>query len=382
MIRVAVHDRVDLAALGHRWRDLEARSTCSFFLSWTWTGCLIEERFPDPILVEATENGRTVALALFNRRRRWGLPVLFLHESGAAALDCPYIEQNGVLTESGREAELTRLCLAAVLPRWHAVLAGIDATTFEAVQALAVLTRLRRTQASPRADLARLRATGRTYRESRSANTRQQLARSMRWYATEAGMVVSQPEVALAGTMKAALAELDSLAELHQASWNSRGAPGSFAQPFFRRFHRALIERGFHQGQVALQKISFSDLIVGYLYNFRFRNQILAYQSGFHYRNDAAAARPGLVAHAAAIEQAMEQGVDFYDFLAGEDRYKLSLSDTAHHLRWVECGPGLSPLLHLRLWRDRLKSWGAARRRMSGFFTSVRKTSQGAGAMG
>jgi CelD/BcsL family acetyltransferase involved in cellulose biosynthesis len=360
VIRVAVHDRVDLTALGSRWRDLEARSTCAFFLSWTWTGCLIEERFPDPVLVEATEDGRTVALALFNRRRRWGLPVLWLHESGTPSLDCPYIEQNGVLAEAGREAELTRLCLAAVLPRWHAVLSGIDATTFRAVQALPVLTRVRRTQASPFADLARLRAAGRTCRESRSANTRQQLARSVRWYATAADAGVALPEIARAETVDAALAALDSLAALHQASWNSRGAPGSFAQPFFRRFHRLLIERGFALGQVALQKVSFSDMVIGYLYNFRFRNQILAYQSGFHYRKDAAAARPGLVAHAAAIDEAMEQGVDIYDFLAGDDRYKRSLSDSAHQVWWIGSGPRWSPVAHVRTWLDRLKNGRAA----------------------
>lgn len=356
MIRVAVHEHIDLTALGARWRDLEARSNCSFFLSWTWTGCLIEERFPNPVLVEATENGRIVALALFNRRRRWGLPVVFLHESGSPALDCPYIEQNGVLTEAGREAELTRLCLAAVLPRWHAVLSGIDVTTFEAIRALPVLTLVRRTLASPCADLARLRATGRTCRESRSANTRQQLARSMRWYATEAGIDASEPEIMLARTVDSAWEALDSLAALHQASWNSRGAQGSFAEPFFRRFHRTLIERGFDQGQVALQKISFSDIIVGYLYSFCFRNQILAYQSGFHYRKNAAAARPGLVAHAAAIDRAMGQGVDMYDFLAGEDRYKRSLSDTDHRVLWVESGPRWSPVPRVRKWLDRMKT--------------------------
>ena len=102
MIQVFVREGVDFAELGRRWSDLESRSACSFFLSWTWTGCLIEERFPNPVLVEAIDDGRTVALALFNRTRRWGVPVLWLHESGDPALDCPWIEQNGVLTEAGR----------------------------------------------------------------------------------------------------------------------------------------------------------------------------------------------------------------------------------------------------------------------------------------
>ena len=37
----------DFTALGERWRDLEQRSECSFFQSWTWVGCLAAERFSD-----------------------------------------------------------------------------------------------------------------------------------------------------------------------------------------------------------------------------------------------------------------------------------------------------------------------------------------------
>ena len=79
----------------------------SFFQTWTWTGCLAAERFPDPVLVEAVEDGQTVALALFNRVGR----TLHLGESGDPALDTVYVEYNGVLTEAGREAELTEACV-------------------------------------------------------------------------------------------------------------------------------------------------------------------------------------------------------------------------------------------------------------------------------
>ncbi|HET6605490.1 MAG TPA: GNAT family N-acetyltransferase [Rhodopila sp.] len=356
MIRVVVRSDVDFAQLGQRWRDLEARSACSFFLSWTWIGCLIDERFPNPLLVEAIEDGRTVALALFNRTWRWGMPVLWLHESGSPALDCPWIEQNGVLAEAGREAELTRLCLGAVLGRARVTLSGIDATTQAAVQALAGIVRVVRAQESPFADLSGLRAAGASYFTSRSANTRQQLARSVRWYAAEAGGGQSEPAVEEAATVEAACGMLDLLAELHTARWVGRGGAGSFAQPFFRRFHRTLIERGMGRGEIALQRISFSGIIVGYLYNFRLQNKMLAYQSGLYYREDASMARPGLVAHATAIQQAMAHNIDIYDFLAGDDRYKRSLSDSEHRIWWLEAGPVWSLSMRLRQWGGALKT--------------------------
>ncbi|HEY8289938.1 MAG TPA: cellulose biosynthesis protein CelD, partial [Acetobacteraceae bacterium] len=107
MTGIAVSPVTDFAALEDRWRALEARANGSFFQGWTWTGCLAEERFADPMLVEAREDGRTVALALFNRQRsRLRSDAWFLGESGIKPLDTIYIEHNGVLADAGREQAL------------------------------------------------------------------------------------------------------------------------------------------------------------------------------------------------------------------------------------------------------------------------------------
>jgi CelD/BcsL family acetyltransferase involved in cellulose biosynthesis len=329
------------AELGARWRDLELRARLSFFQSWTWVGCLAAERFPDPILVEATEDGRTVALALFNRiRRRIGPAVLYLGESGSAELDCPYVEQNGVLAEMGREPELTERCLRAVASRYDLVLSGIGDSVLAAVRRSAGLVRVVRSQPSPFVDLAGLRAAGGDYLSRRSANTRQQIRRSDRFY---------QPiDVEQADGVDAARTMLDEMAALHQATWTARGQSGSFARPFFRRFHRALIETATPRGEVALLKMSCHETVIGILYNFRFRGEMLAYQSGFAYQDGNVQAKPGLTCHHWAIRYAFDQGVDIYDFLAGEDRYKRSLSDGSHRQTWAAAGPFWSPRLMIR----------------------------------
>ncbi|MFL5257239.1 MAG: GNAT family N-acetyltransferase [Rhodopila sp.] len=64
-----------------------------------------------------------------------------------------------------------------------------------------------------------------------------------------------------------------------------------------------------------------------------------AYQSGFVYRDDDNQAKPGLTCHLAAILDALNRGMDIYDFLAGDDRYKRSLADQSHPQFWVEAGP-------------------------------------------
>jgi len=340
MIAVTVQDTVDLAALETRWRDLQARADGSFFLSATWIFCLAQERFPNPVLVAATENGRTVALALFNRRRRWGRTTLFLHENGSAALDCPYIEQNGVLTEAGREAELTTLCLAAVARRGTLVLSGVDDRTLASLRSVAGRVRVRRTHMAPYADLAATRADGQEFLARRSANTRQQLRRSMRWYgAGSAAAEAADLVIQRANSVAEAQTMLDALAALHQQYWQARGQAGSFAEPFFRRFHRALIARGWPNGEIVLQRVCLSGTILGFLYNIQFRRRCLAYQSGIQYQPSAPDARPGLLAHCAAIRDAIDNDMTAYDFLAGDARYKRSLSDGAYASHWLVSHP-------------------------------------------
>jgi len=331
----------NFAALGERWRDLEQRAECSFFQSWTWTGCLAAERFPAPVLVEATEDGRTIALALFNRVRRGvGRGSLYLGESGDVALDCPYIEDNGVLTESGREAGLTEACIRAVAESDVLVMSGIGEPTLQAAQRAAGVVCAEKTNESPFVDLAALRRAGTDYLAARSANTRQQIRRSDRFYAARGTLTVRR-----AATAQAAHAMLDAMAALHQASWTARGKPGCFAEPFFARFHHALIEAAFPRGQIALTAVSCGNTIIGILYNFSFRGRMAAYQSGFDYPAAERHGKPRLTCHHAAIRDAFDQGFDSYDFLAGGDRYKHSLADRSSRRYWVAAGPAWSPRL-------------------------------------
>jgi CelD/BcsL family acetyltransferase involved in cellulose biosynthesis len=326
--QIVVSGVPDFAALEVKWRDLETRSDNSFFQSWTWTGCLVEERFPDPILVEAREHGRTVALALFNRRGR----TLYLGESGDNALDGVFIEFNGVLTETGHEARLTAACLGAARARSGSrrrrlVLSGVNSLT--AVSAAEIgSVRSNRSLAAPYVDL---RTSNGRFLETRSANTRQQLRRSLRDYAATGAVAIER-----ADTLPRAYEFLDGLAALHQTSWTAREQPGAFANPFFVRFHRALIAHGLGRGEIDLLRVTAGDQVIGLLYNFRYRGHSLAYQSGFDYAGATRHQKPGLTCHHEAIEFAVRSGATRYDFLAGDDRYKRSLSDQAEVLHWIE----------------------------------------------
>ncbi len=338
----------DFAAIGERWRRLEARSDCSFFQSWTWTGCLVEERFPDPVLVEATEAGETVALALFNRRQhRFGADTLLLGETGIAALDRPYIEDNGVLCIAGRAAELTTACLQAARfgrldgrrpwPGRRLVISGIDDAALAATRLVVGSTWVSHSEPAPYVEILQPERENDDYLARRSANTRQQLRRSDRSYADFGSLRLQR-----AGSLAEAHRFLDEMAKLHQASWVARGQPGCFADPFFGRFHHALIERGLPRGEIDLLRIAAGPQVIGILYNFRFRGRMLAYQSGFDYAGSDRRRKPGLTCHHQAIQFCAGEAITVYDFLAGGDRYKYSLADGVRTQHWVELAAGWS----------------------------------------
>lgn len=332
------------STLGAEWRSLEAEAEeLSFFQSWTWVGCLAEERFPEPLLLRAESGGRVLGMALFNRHRRR----LWLAESGEPLRDAPFVEHNAPLLACGAGADVLRGLLHAA---WRVrgvqrlVLSGVAQATLRAAGGVPLRLRERRV---PLVDLDAVRSAGGDYRGTLSANTRYQVRRSSRRYAG-----LGRVAVARADTTGEAVAWLDELVAMHGRAWRSRGSAGAFAHPYLMRFHRTLLARAGPRQEVDLLRISAGETALGYLYNFRLRGRVYAYQSGFERELPIPHAKPGLTSHVLAIERALAAGDRVYDFLAGADRYKQSLADSTESLWWAEMVPARSPLG----WAARLRS--------------------------
>lgn len=345
MMRLRRADAVpDLAA---RWRELQGRSDIAFFLTWGWIGTWLRESGARPWLLEARQGDRLVALALL-QPRPWR--TVLLHQAGDAARDSIVIEHNDILLDRVDPDGVRQQCLdflvgaeaRAILPWEELLAAGVSATgPVRHAAASAGLTVADRALGLSRViDLEAVRRTGRPFLDGLSANTRQQVRRAMRLYGERGTLALHR-----AATVEEALAFFDAMKELHQRYWTGRGKPGSFAQPFFERFHRALIAACFADGGVELACITAGEEPIGFLYNLVHDGWVCAYQSGFLYEADPRL-KPGLVSHVLCVERHLAQGARRYDMLGGDSRYKGSLAGP---------GPAIAtlalqrPVLRLRL---------------------------------
>ena len=327
-----------IAALQQEWRQLEARSECSMFTSWTWIGCWIEllEGRAELRLLRALRDGRTVGLGLLAKftERRHGVVVsrtLRLHATGRPELDILTIECNGFLVERDG-ADLTHAAMIDHLldaePDWdEAVFDGLSRMPQWPAAGLRVLCRAK---ICHHIDLAAVRANRGEYLSLLGRNTRSKIRRSIREF-EKLGSI----QVRCAADSAQALEFLDGLKSLHQLYWIARGQPGAFAKEFFDRFHRRLVTNGIARGEIQLLAIDAGEHRLGYVYNFVHRGRVCNYQTGFNYDLIERHSRPGLIAHACSVTHNAGLGHRIYDLLAGDARYKRELGTAMTEMFWV-----------------------------------------------
>ena len=345
-----VFDQSGLDELEARWRALASESDVSYFQDWGWVGCLAAERYPDPILLEMHRDQKLIALALFNRgsSRREGTS-LHLQESIDPLLASIFVEHNGPLVAIAdpvlRQAVLAALFTHAMKAPIdtlapHArrlVLSGVGPDCADAVMMTGGLVDEKSRRMAPYSDLRALDR-DRPFIEYLSRNTRHQLRRSNRLYAAQGNLAIHRAE-----TVQDGMSYFSNMIELHNTTWKARGKKGAFATTEVRRFYQKLLESGIPRGEVDLLRITAGEAVVGYLMNFSHNGVVSAYQSGFDYAAATPQQKPGLTSHYLAIEMYRSQGRAIYDFLAGADRYKLSLANAHRWLHWVSAAPAWHP---------------------------------------
>ena len=328
--------------LEKEWCDLQARADCSYFQSWGWIGTWLEHLTKDlhPKVFRVCYNNRLIGLGLLVDReikRRLLVPVkaLLLNEYPFDERNM-VIEYNGLLVERGFEVDAYQALIEYFVRQGSAY----DEFHFSAVsegaagrlkQAAAGKLRFNINEESLawQADLRGLEVGIENYLAELSSNARAQIRRALNLYEQQGPI-----HVTAAQDVTQALAYLDRLKVLHAAHWRSRGLRGAFANPRWEYFHRTLIRDRFNTGEVQLLKVANAGGELGYIYSHLWRKRVYMQQSGFSVPGDNRL-KPGYVAHTLAIQHNHDKGMQLYDFMHGDARYKRTLSNRSERLYWA-----------------------------------------------
>ena len=112
---------------------------------------------------------------------------------------------------------------------------------------------------------------------------------------------------------------LDILFEQHKMRWRKRGLPGAFLSRA-QRFHHDWASMAIQKGWLWLSILRLDSEPVGAIYAMRKGATCYYYQAGFD--PEKGSISPGTLLVAATIRRAIEEGLEHFDFLRGDEPYK------------------------------------------------------------
>ncbi len=156
-------------------------------------------------------------------------------------------------------------------------------------------------------------------------------------------------------------AALALLVRLHNMRWQERGGSEAFQSPALLSFYDEVSRLALTRGWLRLFLLRLDGTSVAALHGYRYHRTFYFYQSGFDPRH--AKQSVGLVTMGLAIQHAIEEGAEEYDFLHGDEAYKAHWAREARELGRLEVyPPGRRGLLYRRVTGLSRTSRKAARR--------------------
>jgi serine acetyltransferase len=150
---------------------------------------------------------------------------------------------------------------------------------------------------------------------------------------------------------------LQALLSLHNRRWDERGGSEAMQTSQELAFHEAFTRVALERGWLRLFVLRLDGKAVGAMYGLRYGRTFSFYQSGFDpaYRQQSV----GLVTMGLAIQHAIAEGVEEYDFLHGTESYKFLWTSETRDLARIQLFP---PSVGGALCRGALRGEAVAKR--------------------
>jgi CelD/BcsL family acetyltransferase involved in cellulose biosynthesis len=125
---------------------------------------------------------------------------------------------------------------------------------------------------------------------------------------------------------------LNNLFDLHKKRRNQKLQLGTFRSKDKEKFFTSLSYDLFKKGWLKLLFLLVDDEEVACLYNFKFKNKIYFYQSGLDPNPKYSRYSLGYIIHYLALKEAVDNQIEEYDFLSGNEDYKQEWTKSIRNL--------------------------------------------------
>jgi CelD/BcsL family acetyltransferase involved in cellulose biosynthesis len=150
---------------------------------------------------------------------------------------------------------------------------------------------------------------------------------------------------------------IDRLAFLHRKRWQTAGCEHSFASQQYMDFHRGLMHSLMRRGWLRLYCLEIDGELRAINYCYRLRNRVMCMQAGFD--PDYARVAPGAALLGYAIEHAIGEGDEVFDFLRGKHMYKDQIANGNRETHYLAFFRPNARALAYRLRHIDLPAWKA-----------------------
>ena len=328
----------DYSDLESTWREIERRAKTPVFLSWSWIKYVLSLASSDLHVLSVKADDKVVGICLFcikETRLFHCLPIkqCYINRYGSNAMDQMWIEYNDFLVDHSDEATIKSAMLNYFFSNKLADEVVLGMSDIKSTYCLTAVSDEIKTRSMIQsygyfADL-RDCHTLEDYLNTLSKNTRSQIKRSHKLL-HQAGRL----ELREALSQSEKLDFFMSAGALHRQRWADTEFGTGFNNPNFVRFHESLITDQHQASRIF--RLSLDDEALGYIYVLVEAGKWLFYLSALNFHQDNRI-KLGLVFHCLVIEQAIQHQIDYYDFLAGDARYKQSLSNSPHYQQDLIC---------------------------------------------
>jgi len=139
---------------------------------------------------------------------------------------------------------------------------------------------------------------------------------------------------------------MQKLEELNKDRWHSKKRVSNFDHQGYSSFHLTMAHLGIQCDWLRLYQLTVSGNVIAICYNYLFHDRI--YANAIAFDMDWSSYSPGRLAISYSIQAAIQEGATEYDWLGGEEPYKLAWTDKLR----VEDEIIFSKTWHGRLWLE------------------------------